>query len=325
MKRDLLALMLAYPDAISGAERGGDGRVYVVMASGERIVYDDGREKSFEQQLAGADIQDSLSIPYPLDMIRTVAEGNSDPGRVRCYALLGALYGSTRAAVEANLRSVRTGGGHYPFNRKNGAAAALEAAITPQTCGFLVEPIQGEAGVIVPSPGYLRAVRDICTRHNIILCLDEIQTGLGRTGRLFCYEHEEIRPDIVILGKALSGGFYPVSLIACDDRIMNVFEPGTHGSTYGGNPLACAIGIAALDVILDERLSDRAAELGTYFLSKLRTLEHPRLKEVRGLGLLAAVEFTEPVAKEFCKKLQARGILAKDTHGTTVRFAPPLV
>ena len=208
-----------------------------------------------------------------------------------------------------------------PFNDP----AALEAAITPQTCGFLVEPIQGEAGVIVPSPGYLRAVRDICTRHNVILCLDEIQTGLGRTGRLFCYEHEEIRPDIVILGKALSGGLYPVSLIACDDRIMNVFEPGTHGSTYGGNPLACAIGIAALDVILDERLPDRAAELGTYFLSKLRTLEHPRLKEVRGLGLLAAVEFTEPVAKEFCKKLQARGILAKDTHGTTVRFAPPLV
>ncbi|GAB4245434.1 MAG: ornithine--oxo-acid transaminase [Acidobacteriota bacterium] len=203
--------------------------------------------------------------------------------------------------------------------------AALEAAITPQTCGFLVEPIQGEAGVIIPDPGYLRAVRDICTRHNVILCLDEIQTGLGRTGRLFCFEHEEIRPDMVILGKALSGGLYPISAVACDDWIMRVFEPGTHGSTYGGNPLACAIGIAALDVIVEERLADRAAELGAYFLSKLRTLEHPRLKEVRGLGLLAAVEFTEPIAKDFCKLLKERGILAKDTHGTTVRFAPPLV
>lgn len=203
--------------------------------------------------------------------------------------------------------------------------AALEAAITPQTCGFLVEPIQGEAGVIIPDPGYLRAVRDICSRHNVILCLDEIQTGLGRTGRLFCFEHEEIRPDMVILGKALSGGLYPISAVACDDWIMRVFEPGTHGSTYGGNPLACAVGIAALDVIVEERLADRAAELGAYFLSKLRTLEHPRLKEVRGLGLLAAMEFTEPIAKDFCKRLKEGGILAKDTHGTTVRFAPPLV
>jgi len=151
MKRDLLALMLAYPDAISGAERGGDGRVYVVMASGERIVYDDGREKSFEQQLAGADIQDSLSIPYPPDMIRTVPEGNSDPGRVRCYALLGALYGSTRAAVEANLCSVRTGGGHYPFNRKNGAAAALEAAMGDLAGIIAVQPEVG--GYVYPISG----------------------------------------------------------------------------------------------------------------------------------------------------------------------------
>jgi len=151
MKRDLLALMLAYPDAISGAERGGDGRVYVVMSSGERIVYDDGRDKSFEQQLAGADIQDSLAMPYPLDMIRTVPEGNSDPGRVRCYELLGALYGSTRAAVEPNLRSVRLGGGHYPFNQKNGAAAALEAAMGDLSNIIAVQPEVG--GYVYPISG----------------------------------------------------------------------------------------------------------------------------------------------------------------------------
>ncbi|MEJ2080744.1 MAG: aminotransferase class III-fold pyridoxal phosphate-dependent enzyme, partial [Acidobacteriota bacterium] len=204
-------------------------------------------------------------------------------------------------------------------------SAALEAAITPQTCGFLVEPIQGEAGVRVPDAGYLREVREICSRHQVLFCADEIQTGLGRTGRLFCYEHEEIRPDMVIMGKALSGGLYPVSAVACDDWIMRVFEPGTHGSTYGGNPLACAIGIAALDVIVDESLPERAAELGSYFLSKLHGLDHPLLKEVRGRGLLMAVEFTEPVAKSFCKKLKEKGILAKDTHAVTVRFAPPLV
>lgn len=203
--------------------------------------------------------------------------------------------------------------------------AALEEAITPHTCGFLVEPIQGEAGVRVPDHGYLRKVREICSRHDVLFCADEIQTGLGRTGRLFCFEHEEIRPDMIIIGKALSGGLYPLSAIACDDAIMQVFEPGTHGSTYGGNPLASAIGIAALDVIIDEGLADRAAELGSYFLSKLHGLEHPLLKEVRGRGLLLAIEFTEPVAKSFCKKLKEKGILAKDTHAVTVRFAPPLV
>lgn len=202
---------------------------------------------------------------------------------------------------------------------------ALEAAITPHTCGFLVEPIQGEAGVKVPAPDYLTRVREICTRHRIIFCADEIQTGLGRTGRMFCYEHAGIRPDLVVLGKALSGGLYPVSAIACDDAIMGVFEPGTHGSTYGGNPLACAIGIAALEVLVEERLADRAAETGRYFLSRLAALESPLLKEARGKGLLTAIEFTRPIAKAFCKKLKGHGVLAKDTHAVTVRFAPPLV
>lgn len=203
--------------------------------------------------------------------------------------------------------------------------AALEAAITPRTCGFLVEPVQGEAGVRVPDVGYLREVREICSTRNVVFCADEIQTGLGRTGRLFCYEHDDVRPDMVILGKALSGGFYPVSAVVADDWLMQVFEPGTHGSTYGGNPLAAAIGIAALDVILDEKLAERAEELGSYFLSRLRGIDHPKVRQVRGRGLLLAIEFNEPIAKKFCRKLKEKGILAKDTHAVTVRLAPPLV
>jgi ornithine--oxo-acid transaminase len=204
-------------------------------------------------------------------------------------------------------------------------ADALALAINDNTCGFLVEPIQGEAGVRVPSEGYLRAARQICSDNNVILCADEIQTGLGRTGRLFCFEHEEIRPDMVIMGKALSGGLYPISAIACDDEIMRVFEPGSHGSTYGGNPLASAIGLAALDVIVEEDLTQRAAELGGYFRQSMEALRHPLIRHVRGKGLLLAIEFSEPVAKRFCKKLMNHGLLAKDTHEVTVRFAPPLV
>jgi len=202
---------------------------------------------------------------------------------------------------------------------------ALKDTISPNTCGFLVEPMQGEAGVRVPGPGYLKKASEICARNKVLFCADEIQTGLGRTGKLFCFQHEDIRPDIVIIGKALSGGLYPISAIACDDHIMQVFEPGTHGSTYGGNPLASAIGMAALDVIVEERLPERATELGEYFMSKLRSLSHSDIREVRGKGLLVAVEFLRPCAKQFCKELMKEGILAKDTHDVTVRFAPPLV
>jgi ornithine--oxo-acid transaminase len=202
---------------------------------------------------------------------------------------------------------------------------ALREAINPNTCGFLVEPMQGEAGVRVPSKGYLREVQEICRQNNVLFCADEIQTGLGRTGRIFCFLHENVRPDLVILGKALSGGLYPISAVACDDHIMKVLTPGTHGSTYGGNPLASAIGMAALDVIVDEGLADRAFTLGEYFMAKLTSLTHPDIKEVRGKGLLIAIEFHKPCAKQFCKELMKEGILAKDTHEVTVRFAPPLV
>lgn len=202
---------------------------------------------------------------------------------------------------------------------------ALEAAITPNTCGFLVEPVQGEAGVKVPAEDYLSQVRALCTHHKVLLCCDEIQTGLGRTGKRFCFEHSGIRPDIIVMGKALSGGLYPLSAIACDDAIMKVFRPGTHGSTYGGNPLGSAIGIAALDVLEEEGLAARSAELGDYFRMRLDSIDHPLIIDRRHKGLLLAVEFSAPIAKAFCKTMMARGVLAKDTHAVTVRFAPPLV
>ncbi len=206
-----------------------------------------------------------------------------------------------------------------------GDAADLEAAIGPNTCGVLLEPIQGEAGVRIPPPGYLAAAAEATARKKVLLCLDEVQTGLGRTGRLFCAEHEGVKPDLMTLGKALSGGLYPVSALVGSDEVLGLFTPGTHGSTFGGNPLAAAVGLAALDVIVKEKLAERAAESGVYFLERLGGLRHPLIKEVRGLGLLCAIEFREPRAKEFCKLLMHHGVLAKDTHGTTVRFAPPLI
>ena len=209
-----------------------------------------------------------------------------------------------------------------------GDAKALESAITPNTVAFLVEPIQGEAGVIVPPAGYLKACREITKKNNVLLITDEIQTGLGRTGRMFCFEYDGIRPDIVIVGKALGGGLYPVSGILADDAIMNAaFEPGNHGSTFGGNPLACAIASAALDVIVDEKLCDRALEMGEYFIGKLRGIKSGKIKDVRGRGLLIAIELKKDAgkARQYTEALMKEGVLAKETHETTIRFAPPLV
>ncbi|MCK4429437.1 MAG: ornithine--oxo-acid transaminase [Candidatus Aenigmarchaeota archaeon] len=202
---------------------------------------------------------------------------------------------------------------------------SLENTITKNTVGFLVEPVQGEAGILIPDRNYLKEVRRICSEKNVLLCLDEVQTGLGRTGKLFCFEHSEIRPDMIVMGKALSGGFYPISAVAASEEIMNVFTPGTHGSTFGGSSLASAIGVAALDVIVDEKLPERSAELGKYFLEKLKQIDNQDIKEIRGIGLFVAIEMKKPIAKEICKKLMDVGVLAKDTHETTIRFAPPLV
>ena len=208
-----------------------------------------------------------------------------------------------------------------------GDAAGLEAAMNENTCGFLFEPIQGEGGVIIPPEGYLRKARELCDKHKVLLIADEIQTGLGRTGKMFCCDHEGVKADVYIMGKALSGGYYPISAVAADDHIMHVFNPGDHGSTFGGNPLAAAIGMASLDVIERYDLPGRALEIGNYFMDKLRAIDSPYVKEVRGKGLLIGVEIKQEcgTARPFCERLFQLGILAKETHHQVIRFAPPLV
>jgi ornithine--oxo-acid transaminase len=210
-----------------------------------------------------------------------------------------------------------------PFNN----ASALESAITENTVAFLVEPIQGEAGVMIPDEGYLAACKRICEQNNVLLICDEIQTGLGRTGALFCYQHEQIKPDILIVGKALGGGVYPVSGILADNEIMGVaFEPGSHGSTFGGNPLACAIASAALQVILDEGLVQKSKENGIYFSQQLKSISSPLIESVRGKGLMIAIELNPQAgkARKYTEGLMKKGLLAKETHQTIIRFAPPL-
>ncbi len=204
---------------------------------------------------------------------------------------------------------------------------ALKKTINRNTVGFLVEPIQGEGGINVPSDGYLKKAFSICRKNNVLFIADEIQTGLGRTGKLFCIDYEGVKPDIIIVGKALGGGLYPVSAILTSKRIMDVFKPGDHGSTFGGNPLGSAIGIAALDVIIGENLAKRAMVLGNYFMTKLKKLKSPKIKEVRGRGLLIGVEVVKKYgkAKLFCKKLLELGLLTKETHDYVIRFAPPLI
>jgi len=208
-----------------------------------------------------------------------------------------------------------------------GNAEAIEKAITPNTAAVMLEPIQGEAGVIVPPAGYLKRVSEICRKNNVLLVADEIQTGLGRTGKLFAAHHDDVRPDVVIVGKALSGGFYPVSAVLADKPILGLFTPGEHGSTFGGNPLAASVARASLRVIREEKLSERSAQLGEYFIEQLSEISSPHVKEVRGKGLLIGVELKPEAggARRFCEALKSRGILAKETHDNVIRFAPPLV
>ncbi len=208
-----------------------------------------------------------------------------------------------------------------------GDSAAVENALTQNTAAVLVEPIQGEAGVVIPPAGYLKRLREICDKNKMLLIADEIQTGLGRTGKLFAFEHEGIRPDVVIVGKALSGGVYPVSAVLSSKELMELFKPGEHGSTFGGNPLAAAVGRAALKVIVEEKLVENSAVLGEYFLEQLEEIPSPHVKEVRGKGLFIGVELKEEAggARRFCEALRDRGILCKETHDHVIRFAPPLV
>jgi ornithine--oxo-acid transaminase len=205
-----------------------------------------------------------------------------------------------------------------------GNAQALEEAITPNTCAFLFEPIQCEAGILIPPDGYLQETTEICRRERVLTVADEIQTGLGRTGDLLACHHEGVQPDVFILGKALSGGVYPVSAVVASQEILGVFRPGTHGSTYGGNPLACAVARAALRVIQEERLAERSAELGSWLLYELRKIRHPHIKEIRGRGLLVGIELVVP-ARPYCERLQDLGLLCKETHDYVIRLAPPLI
>lgn len=205
-----------------------------------------------------------------------------------------------------------------------GDAHALLAAITPRTCAFLVEPIQGEAGIIIPPDGFLRDAARLCRLNRVLLMCDEIQSGLGRTGKLFACMHEGVTPDVLIIGKALAGGFYPVSAVLASREVLGVFQPGDHGSTFGGNPLACAVARTALRVLVEEKLVERSAELGAYFLERLKTLRSPDIREVRGRGLWIGIDLLSP-ARPYCEALKEQGILCKETHEKVIRLAPPLV
>ena len=243
-------------------------------------------------------------------------------------ACLGNFHGRTMAAVSLSSEpEYKRGFGPLlpgiklvPF----GDAEALRAAITPNTAAFLIEPIQGEAGINIPPEGYMKAAFEICKESDVLFIADEIQVGLCRTGKLLACEWEGIEPDMYILGKALGGGVMPISCVVANQDILQVFNPGSHGSTFGGNPLACAVSIAALDVLIEENLADRSLELGSYLLNELKKINNPIIKEVRGRGLFIGVELTEP-ARPYCEQLKEEGLLCKETHDTVIRFAPPLI
>ncbi|MFO7555308.1 MAG: ornithine--oxo-acid transaminase [Desulfobacterales bacterium] len=241
------------------------------------------------------------------------------------------FHGRTIAIIGFSTENqYRNGFGPFPAGFKIvpfGDATALEQAITPHTVGVLLEPIQGEAGVIIPPSGYLKDVKAICEKHDIIFILDEIQTGLGRTGKLLAEEHEGIEADVTVIGKALSGGFYPISAVLSNKEVLGVFMPGDHGSTFGGNPLACAVARTALKVLVEENMIENAGKMGQYFLSQLKKIESPYIRDVRGKGLLIGVELLPEAggARRFCERLKAKGLLSKETHVNVIRFAPPLV
>ncbi len=249
-------------------------------------------------------------------------------GKAEIIVCEGNFHGRTTTIVGfSSEESYRAGFGPFAPGFRlipYGDIEALRQAITPHTVGFLVEPIQGEGGVLVPPEGYLKDVREICSQRRVLLIADEIQVGLGRTGRLFCCDHEAVKPDMYVLGKALGGGVYPVSAVVAPKDILGVFHPGEHGSTFGGNPLAAAVGTASLRVIREEKLVENARELGAYFMAKLSEIEAKVVKEIRGKGLLIGVALNT-TARSYCEALRDEGILAKETHESVIRFAPPLV
>ncbi|MFC4713882.1 ornithine--oxo-acid transaminase [Planococcus dechangensis] len=249
-------------------------------------------------------------------------------GQAEIIACEGNFHGRTMTAVSLSSDpEYRKGFGPMlpginivPF----GDLEALKNAITPNTAAFLIEPIQGEAGIIMPPKGFLKAARELCRENNVLFIADEIQCGLARTGKMFACEWEDVNPDMYILGKALGGGVFPISCVVADSEVLGVFNPGSHGSTFGGNPLACAVSLASMQVIQDENLTERSQELGTYFMDELKKIDHPVIKEVRGRGLFIGMELTE-AARPYCEQLKELGLLCKETHDTVIRFAPPLI
>lgn len=249
-------------------------------------------------------------------------------GQAEIIACEGNFHGRTMTAVSLSSDpEYRKGFGPMlpginivPF----GDLEALKNAITPNTAAFLIEPIQGEAGIIMPPKGFLKEARELCRKNNVLFIADEIQCGLARTGKMFACEWEDVDPDMYILGKALGGGVFPISCVVADSEVLGVFNPGSHGSTFGGNPLACAVSLASMQVIQDENLTERSQELGTYFMDELKKIDHPVIKEVRGRGLFIGMELTE-AARPYCEQLKELGLLCKETHDTVIRFAPPLI
>lgn len=243
-------------------------------------------------------------------------------------ACIGNFHGRTMAAVSLSSEAeYKRGFGPLLPGIKlipYGDLDALKEAITPNTAAFLIEPIQGEAGILIPPEGFMKAAYDVCKENNVLFIADEIQAGLARSGKMFACDWEGIEPDMYILGKALGGGVFPISCVVADRDVLGVFNPGSHGSTFGGNPMACAVSIASIDVLIDEKLADRSLELGEYFIAKLKEIQNPKIKEIRGRGLFIGVELSEP-ARKYCEELKEEGLLCKETHETVIRFAPPLV
>lgn len=255
--------------------------------------------------------------------VKGVAEG-----RAEIIACVGNFHGRTLGAISLSSEAEykRGFGPLLPGIKliEYGDIEALQEAITPNTAAFLIEPIQGEAGINIPPAGFMKQASELCKEQNVLLIADEIQAGLCRTGRMFACEWEDMVPDMYILGKALGGGVFPISCVLADENVLGVFNPGSHGSTFGGNPMACAVSIAALDVLVDEELAKRSDELGSYFMNELKKIAHPSIKEVRGRGLFIGMELSE-AARPYCEKLKELGLLCKETHDTVIRFAPPLV
>lgn len=255
--------------------------------------------------------------------VKGVAENQAE-----IIACVGNFHGRTMTAVSlSSEEEYKRGFGPMLPGIKlipYGDLEALKAAITPNTAAFLIEPIQGEAGIVIPPEGFMKQAYEACKENNVLFIADEIQAGLARSGKMFACEWEDVNPDMYILGKALGGGVFPISCVVADKDVLGVFNPGSHGSTFGGNPMACAVSVAALDVLIEEKLAERSLKLGEYFKGKLQEIDNPIIKEVRGRGLFIGVELTEP-ARKYCEQLKEEGLLCKETHDTVIRFAPPLV